>query len=110
MAVIPIGISLVILPLCGGGGLVMLPPLILWLAGYLYWGWWSGRGLGRWARSFGVSSLMACSAIVALYLVDFNFRVSPLGPLTPGHREHDPGSSQPVSMANPLLVTGRLPR
>ena len=40
--VISLGIALVILPLCGGSGLVMLPPLALWLAGYLCWGWWSG--------------------------------------------------------------------
>ena len=45
MSVIPIGISLVILPLCGGSGLAMLPALVLWLAGYLCCGWWSGAGL-----------------------------------------------------------------
>jgi len=69
--VIPIGIALVILPLCGGSGLVMLPPLVLWLAGYLCWGWWSGREPGGWARAFGISALMACSAIIALYLSDY---------------------------------------
>ena len=71
MSVIAIGISLVILPLCGGSGLVMLPPLILWFASYLCWGWRSGREPGGWARAFGLSSLMACSAVVALYLVDY---------------------------------------
>jgi len=71
MSVIPISTSVVLLPLCGGSGLVMLPPLMLWLAGYLCWGWWSGRGPGGWARAFGLLSLMACSAIVALYLSDY---------------------------------------
>src|SRR5262249_14555789 len=37
------GLSLVLLPLCGGSGLTMLPPLAAWLAGYLATGWWSGR-------------------------------------------------------------------
>ena len=69
--VIPLCITLVILPLCGGSGLVLLPPMVLWLAGYLCWGWWSGHEPGGWARAFGLSSLMACSAIVALYLSDY---------------------------------------
>ena len=47
MTVIPIGIALVILPLCGGSGLVMLPPPVLWLGGYLCWGWWSGASRVR---------------------------------------------------------------
>jgi hypothetical protein len=71
MTVIPVSIALVILPLCGGGGLAMLPPLVLWLAGFLCCGWWSGREPGTWARAFGILCLMACSAIVALYLCNF---------------------------------------
>ncbi|MGO9596803.1 MAG: hypothetical protein ACLP7Q_02150 [Isosphaeraceae bacterium] len=71
MTVIPFGIALVMLPLCGGSGLVMLPPLVFWLAGYLCWGWWSGREPGGWARAFGISALMTCSAIIALYLSDY---------------------------------------
>ncbi|MGO9596804.1 MAG: hypothetical protein ACLP7Q_02155 [Isosphaeraceae bacterium] len=71
LSVIPIGISLVLLPLCGGSGLAMLPPLVLWLVGYLCCGWWSGREPGTWARAFGVLCLMACSALVALYLCSY---------------------------------------
>ncbi len=37
---------IVLLPLCGGSGLAMLPPLILWLAGYIACSWWSGRDPG----------------------------------------------------------------
>jgi hypothetical protein len=71
MTVIAIGTALVALPLCGGSGLVVLPPLVLWLVGYLCWGWWSDREPGGWVRAVGLSFLMACSAIVALYLSDF---------------------------------------
>ncbi len=71
MSIIPISVFLVLLPLCGGSGLVMLPPLMLWLAGYLGWGWWSGRETAGWVRAAGLLSLLACAAIVALYLRDY---------------------------------------
>ena len=61
------GLLLVLLPLCGGSGLVLLPPLVLWLAGYVAWAWWSDREPGGPARAIGLGSLMACSAIAALY-------------------------------------------
>ncbi|MGO9596802.1 MAG: hypothetical protein ACLP7Q_02145 [Isosphaeraceae bacterium] len=82
--VIPIGIVLVTLPLCGGSGLVLLPPLAFWLAGYLCWGWWSGREPGVWARGFGISALMACSAIIALYLSDYVRPPYPPSSFAPG--------------------------
>ena len=66
------GLFLVLLPLCGGSGLVMLPPLVLWLAGYVAWGWWSGREPGGAARAIGLWLLMACSAVVALYLSGYS--------------------------------------
>jgi hypothetical protein len=59
---------LVLLPLSSGGGLAMLPPLVLWLAVYLAWGWWSGSDPGGLERALGLSALMACSGLVALYL------------------------------------------
>jgi hypothetical protein len=62
------GLALVLLPLCGGSGLAMLPPLALWVAGYVTRGWWSGREPGALVRSIGLGSLLACSAMVALYL------------------------------------------
>jgi hypothetical protein len=62
------GLILVLLPLVGGSGLVMLPPLALWLIGYLSWGWWSGSEPGRVAKAIGVGLLMATSALAALYL------------------------------------------
>jgi hypothetical protein len=62
------GVSLVLLPLCGGSGLVMLPPLALWLAGYLACGWWSGQKPGAWIRAIGLGLLVAGVGVVALYL------------------------------------------
>src|SRR5208283_5293060 len=37
----------------------------------LCWGWWSGREPVGWARAFGISALMASSAIIAHYLSDY---------------------------------------
>jgi hypothetical protein len=65
------GLFLVLLPLCGGSGLVMLPPLVLWLAGYLARGWWSGRVPGALERTIGLGLIMACSAVVVLYVSDY---------------------------------------
>ena len=73
---------LVALPLSGGSGLVMLPPLMAWLAGYVAWGWWSRREPGGGARAFGLTSLVACSAIVVLYFSGY---------VKPGH--HPPAPS-----------------
>jgi hypothetical protein len=62
------GLGLVLLSLTGGGGLAMLPPLVLWLAGYAAWGWWSGKRLGLATRAIGLGLLAASSAIAVLYL------------------------------------------
>jgi hypothetical protein len=62
------GLCLVLLPLCGGSGLVLLPTLMVWLIGYVCWGWWSGREPGGAARAIGMAMLMACSAIVTIYM------------------------------------------
>jgi hypothetical protein len=66
-----LGVSLVLLPLCGGSGLVMLPPLMLWLVGYVAWGWWSGRRPVAWVRATGVGLFLASSVVVVLYLRDY---------------------------------------
>ncbi len=66
------GLLLVLLPLCGGSGLVMLPPLMLWLAAYVAWGWWSGREPSGAARAIGLWFLMACSVVVTLYLSGYS--------------------------------------
>ncbi len=62
------GVALVLLPLCGGAGVAMLPPLVLWLAGFVAWGWWSARRPAAWLRAVGAGLLLAGSAVVALYL------------------------------------------
>src|SRR5262249_50308147 len=63
-----LGLSLVLLPLSGGSGLTMLPPLVVWLAGYVAWGWWSGRSPGPGTRALGLGLLLAGAAVVLLYL------------------------------------------
>ena len=65
------GLILVLLPLVGGSGLVMVPPLALWLIGFLFRGWWSGSEPGRAAKAIGVGLLTATSALVALYLSSY---------------------------------------
>jgi hypothetical protein len=65
------GLSIVVLPLCGGSGLPMVPPLAAWLVGYISVGWWSGRNPGVVTRTIGVGMLLASSAVVALYFRDY---------------------------------------
>ena len=66
-----IGVLLVLLPLCGGSGMAMLPPLVLWLAGYVACGWWSGQDPGPVARVIGLGLLMTTSAVIAWYLTGY---------------------------------------
>lgn len=63
-----VGGLLVMLPLSGGSGMAMLPPLMLWLAGYLACGWWSGRVPGAWGRALGLGLLLTTLVVVAFYL------------------------------------------
>ena len=63
-----VGGLLVLLPLSGGSGMVMLPPLMLWLAGYVACGWWSGRDPGAWGRALGLGLLLTTLVVVAFYL------------------------------------------
>jgi hypothetical protein len=87
------GLCLVVLPLSGGSGLVMVPPLVLWLLGYLCFNWWSdeGRGPGGVPRAIGMGLLMSCSAIVALY---FSGYVKP---------SHHPATPSIAAMASTTL-------
>ena len=63
-----VGGLLVLLPLSGGSGMAMLPPLMLWLAGYVACGWWSGRAPGAWGRALGLGLLLTTLVVVAFYL------------------------------------------
>ena len=69
-----VGGLLVLLPLSGGSGLVMLPPLMLWLAGYVACGWWSGRAPGAWGRALGLGLLLSTLIVVAFYLKGYRGR------------------------------------
>jgi hypothetical protein len=55
------GMLIVVLPLCGGSGLVMLPPLVLWMISYVSFAWWSRREHGGASRAIGVGLLMICA-------------------------------------------------
>ncbi len=70
--VLTFGLLLALLPLTSG--VVMLPPLFVWIAGYVAWDWWARRPLGRAGRTVGVVALMLCSAVTALF---FSGYVSP---------------------------------
>ena len=68
-----LGLYLVLLPLCGGSGLVLLPPLVLWLACESIWGR-TGRGdpvRAKVARSVGLGLLIVCLAVISLYMFGY---------------------------------------
>jgi hypothetical protein len=71
MLAMSFGLSLVLLPLCGGSGITMLPPLAAWLAGHLAVGWWSGQRPARPTRVIGEAILLASVALAAFYLLGY---------------------------------------
>jgi hypothetical protein len=68
-----LGLFLTLLPLCGGGGLIMLPPLVLWLAAASIWGHARDGEAGRAkaSRAIGVALLVICVTVVAFYMVGY---------------------------------------
>ena len=66
--VLQFGFLLVLLPLCGGSGIVLLPPLVLWLGVFLGSAWWSGIRQSGWTRTSGILLLLLCSVVVGFYL------------------------------------------
>jgi hypothetical protein len=67
---VTLGLLLVLLPLCGGSGLVMLPPLVLWLA-YRIRCCGSGRAAVTSEQKIGLLFLIACLAVAAVYMVGY---------------------------------------
>jgi hypothetical protein len=63
---------LILLPLASG--IILVPPLLFWLACHTTCDWWSGKPLSRTARVIGVIALMICAAVDALY---FSGYISP---------------------------------
>jgi hypothetical protein len=74
------GLSLVLLPLTGGSGLAMLPPLVMWMIGHIAWGWWSGQKPGALERAIGLSLLLAGAAVMMLYI--YGYEQPPYHPLS----------------------------
>ena len=92
-----IGMALVMLPLCGGSGLVMLPPLALWLAGYLATGWFSGRKPGPAIRAVGLGLIAISMAVVAFYMIDYS--QPPYHRITPSIRTAAIGAMKFLSLS-----------
>jgi hypothetical protein len=69
--VVSFGLLLVLLPLCGGSGLVMLPPLVLWLAVYSIWDPWRGPDPAGVARAAGIGLIVVCTIIVGFYMTGY---------------------------------------
>ncbi|QEH36653.1 hypothetical protein OJF2_52380 [Aquisphaera giovannonii] len=70
-AVVVTSVTVVLLPLCGGSGLAMVPPLLLWLVGYALCGLGSGSRPGWPARAFAIVCASASAMIAALYLIGY---------------------------------------
>ena len=75
-SILRFSLYLLVLPLCGGVGAALLPPLALWLCCLTFWGWWSGAKISKRQMSVGLATLLACSVIVALYL--YRYQKAPL--------------------------------
>jgi hypothetical protein len=71
--ILKFGVCLLLLPLCGGSGLVMLPPLLLWLA---YSCTCSDMGQDSFqanvVRAIGLGLFAACLVVVTLYFWGYN--------------------------------------
>lgn len=66
-----VGACLLLLPLCGANGLVLVPPLALWLGWGAYHGAKTGQLGGRADRLAAVVLLLAVAGLVAAYLVGY---------------------------------------
>jgi hypothetical protein len=68
-----LGLLLVLLPLCGAGGLIMLPPLLLWLACATSWAYRreGDPARAKAARWIGVGLFVVCVAVAALYMLGY---------------------------------------
>jgi hypothetical protein len=69
---VKLGLLLVLLPLCGGSGLVMLPPLVLWLVHRSIWGPGLGEDGARSGRTIGLALLIVCLAVSAAYMFGYS--------------------------------------
>jgi hypothetical protein len=75
-SILRFSLYLLVLPLCGGVGAALLPPLALWFCCLTFCGWWSGAKLSKRQISVGLAMFLACSAVVGLYL--YRYQMAPL--------------------------------
>jgi hypothetical protein len=75
-----LGVYLVLLPLCGGGGLIMLPPLLVWLVYDSIWGCMREGDIAkaRVARSIGLALVFFSLFIASFYMVGYKPPPRPL--------------------------------
>jgi hypothetical protein len=68
-----LGLYLVLLPLCGGSGLIMLPPLLVWLAYDSIWGCVRDGdcATAKIARSIGMALLVVCLVLITFYMLGY---------------------------------------
>jgi hypothetical protein len=65
LTVLAFGLLVFLLPLASG--IILVPRLLLWLAGYAASDWWSDKALSRTGRALAIVALMSCAAVDALY-------------------------------------------
>jgi hypothetical protein len=67
------GVSLILLPLCGGNGVLCVPFLALWLSycGFLHWKGKENSNHRRWIGGFMIGSAACSLCLVGLYLINY---------------------------------------
>jgi hypothetical protein len=92
-----VGACLLLLPLCGANGLVLVPPLTLWLGWGIYHGWRSGQLRGRTDCLLAVGLLLGVLALSAAYLLGYE---------RPKH--HPPSAGVMASLRTALECSGMM--
>ena len=87
VAAVIAGTCLMLLPLCGANGLLIVPLMALWLiySGIHYWQAIKIQGSHRWVSVFLIGSAVIALCISALYFVNFDYTRFEGGYLTPSH-------------------------
>jgi hypothetical protein len=66
-----VGGCLLLLPLCGANGLVLVPPLLLWLCGVVRAHWRSGQLRGRGESLLALALVLALVAVLGVYFLGY---------------------------------------
>ncbi len=98
-AAIIAGICLVLLPLCGANGLLVVPLLMLWLAycGFIQWRSTKTEGGRRWVGGFLIGSALLTLGLIGLYFVGYE---------RPASTPPNPGLMPSIQAAIQFLALG----